>query len=269
MQIELLFGGKVYQSVLCSQPSNYFIIITNENQWEEAEKLLIIKDAFNDQELVPYFKFCNTLQRFFFRASRQDPHVAFRRFAPFDFNYIQEKFFLQQSTLNRKDFNKFWEWFGKTILAVRHQRPINKLWQNGLIYGFLNRNDVITALKNHDPGTFIVRFSDSQPGKIAIAYVSLRGEGIKHYLIKPTDITSKTVADFLCECNLFIKILQFVGFNNKGLPLFKAVSKTDTMKPFISHSLAKSEEKDAGYDPLEYPITSVSFSNNLKRKRTN
>jgi len=149
---------------------------------------------------------------------------------------------------------------------------MSKLWQNGLIYGFMNRNDVENSLKTYGAGTFIIRFSENYSGRFAIAYVALQGDGtIRHYLVSSKDTsTKKTLADFLCEYDQFIQVLQLVSYNDKGLPLFQSLPKTETFKPYLSPSSSNQVEDNEGYDPLENPLSLLALSlqeNPNKRSR--
>jgi len=145
---------------------------------------------------------------------------------------------------------------------------MSKLWQNGLIYGFMGRNDVINSLKIHAPGTFIIRFSENHSGRFAIAYVSMQGEGIKHYLVSQSDIGKKALPDFLCECNMFLNILQLVGFNKQGLPVFQSLPKTDALQFYTTPTNNLVVDKDSiGYDPLENPFKFFDLLQGSKKKR--
>jgi hypothetical protein len=101
------------------------------------------------------------------------------------------------------------------------------MWMNGFIYGFMNRDDVHGSLRNHEAGTFLIRFSERYaplsllygthwifrwPGQFAIGYVGVGGE-IKHYLVEDKDLTGKkTLPEFLEECDQFSTVLQVPFF---------------------------------------------------------
>lgn len=57
-------------------------------------------------------------------------------------------------------FLEFWKYFGKALHVLRFNRVVMKLWQIGLVYGFMSRTDINNALLAHEPGTFIIRFSE-------------------------------------------------------------------------------------------------------------
>eukprot|EP01126_Amoeba_proteus_P000229 TRINITY_DN10076_c0_g1_i9.p1 TRINITY_DN10076_c0_g1~~TRINITY_DN10076_c0_g1_i9.p1 ORF type:complete len:125 (-),score=11.71 TRINITY_DN10076_c0_g1_i9:331-705(-) len=104
-------------------------------------------------------------------------------------------------------FVEFWKCFGRSLHMIRFHKVILRLWQIGLLYGFMSREDVNTALLGHEPGTFIIRFSESYPGQFVIGYVSMAGK-LKHYLVERVDIEKKSLPDFLLDCCQFLHILQ-------------------------------------------------------------
>jgi len=216
---------------------------------------LLKKAAFKGNAEIPWIQFCNTLQRHFFRATRQDSDKPFRILTPFDLNYIHQRFFESRPTIDQNGFDEFWRWFGKTLQAMRYQRSMSKLWQNGLTYGFMNRHDVENSLKSQPIGTFIIRFSESYSGRFAIAYVGVQGGSIRHYLVSHKDTsTKKTLADFLCEYDQFMQVLQLVSYDENGYPCFMPLPKTETFKPYLSPSHSNKTEECDGYDPLENPL---------------
>jgi len=65
-------------------------------------------------------------------------------------------------------FAKFWKWYHLTEALFMHQKLL-PLWQSGFIYGFGSSTTVADLLKEKNKnGLFIIRFSKSQPGNLAI-----------------------------------------------------------------------------------------------------
>lgn len=256
IQVQLvMLNGTVIQLTPESPLSSPFIIITNENQWEGSEEYLLKKDAFQGNSEIPWIQFCNTFQKHFFKATRQDSDKPYRILKPFDLNYVHEKFFSSRRVADQNGFDMFWKWFGKTLQVMRYQRYMSKIWQNGLIYGFMNKPVVHSSLDACLPGTFLIRFSESHGGRFAIGYVNLHGESVKHYLVSQNDVSGKkTISDFLSECDQFMHVLQLVSYNDDGYPLFRPMPKTELFKPYLSQSLANQVEDHDGYDPLESPL---------------
>lgn len=52
----------------------------------------------------------------------------------------------------------------------------------------MGREDVEASLKNQEPGTFIIRFSERFGGQFAIAFIGTEQPlKIKHYLMQPNE----------------------------------------------------------------------------------
>ncbi|XP_003737673.1 signal transducer and activator of transcription 5A [Galendromus occidentalis] len=94
----------------------------------------------------------------------------------------------------------FWEWFYAIMKLTReHLKP---LWVDGLVWGFIGRQEAEEMLLKRAVGTFLLRFSDSEQGGLTIAYV-VEQEGLKKILmIKPfTSVGFKirSLADILFD----------------------------------------------------------------------
>eukprot|EP01132_Coremiostelium_polycephalum_P005010 gene5010-6239_t len=233
-----------------SDASNPFVVITNECQWEGSAGVLLKKDAFDGQLEITWPQFVNTLQRHFLIATKQDPVRPKRPLSAFDFKYIQTHFFGNRTIIHQQDFDKFWSWFGKSMQTLRYQRHISTLWQEGIIYGYMGRQEVNDALHNQDPGTFIIRFSERNPGQFGIAYIGLEmPPRIKHYLVQPNDTAAakKTFPDFLSEHSQFINILQWTKDPN-GNPRFLKSHKDIALGSFAPKKTQP--PPIGGYEPL-------------------
>jgi len=243
------------RSTVESPPSLPFVVITNEIQWEEVEELLLRKDCFMDNSEIPWYQLCNTLQRHFLRSTRQDPTRPDRYLSRLDFQYFHSKFFDSKDVINMEYFQRFWDWFGKSLQVMRYQRHIKEMWQEGLIYGYMSKEGVQDSLINQEPGVFIIRFSESQPGQFAIGYVGVMGD-LKHYLASDVS-TKKLLADFLAESCQFLTLLQCTGFSNNK-PCFKKVPKLDALKNYCAAAKeSPTTNRLKGYDPLENPWAAI------------
>lgn len=49
-------------------------------------------------------------------------------------------------------------------------KSIAPLWEAGFVHGFISKEDTQAALEAAKAGTFICRFSNSAPGKLAVSY---------------------------------------------------------------------------------------------------
>lgn len=227
------------------------VVITNEIQWEGSAGTLLKKEAFPSGQLeITWARFANTLQHHFLKATRQDLARPRRILSQYDLRYFHTKFFNSKPIISQKDFDEFWSWFGKAMQRLRYQRHICSLWQNGLLYGFMTREDVDASLNNQEPGTFIMRFSERHNGQFAIAYTGTeRPTKIKHYLVQPNDTAAskKTLPDFLSEQPQFATLLVLTTDSN-GNPTFMKVPKDQALEPYCGKK--DKTPLDNGYDPL-------------------
>eukprot|EP01130_Rhizamoeba_saxonica_P005689 TRINITY_DN2259_c0_g1_i1.p1 TRINITY_DN2259_c0_g1~~TRINITY_DN2259_c0_g1_i1.p1 ORF type:complete len:737 (-),score=128.03 TRINITY_DN2259_c0_g1_i1:41-2107(-) len=273
-QVRVIGMSRIEETIVVeSTPTSPFIVITNENQWQVSEEEILKIDAFQNNVTLPWISFCNTLQRHFIRVTRQDTDKPFRTLTVTDFSYIHRRFFDLQESVIHSTFEKFFKWFGKILSNIRYTRYLNKLWQNGLVYGFMSRRGTEEALNGRDPGTFIIRFSERYEGRFAIAYVNALGDKILHYLIKDNDTSKKrTLGDFLFDCDQFAYILKFNSFDENGNYVFTAQNKKDAFRQYCSPSKQKEMEDDVGYDPLENPWAGITLppsqGDTKRRKRT-
>ncbi|XP_062519356.1 signal transducer and activator of transcription 5B-like [Corticium candelabrum] len=69
----------------------------------------------------------------------------------------------------------FWEWFFGILDLVR--RHLLGPWQDGLIMGFVTKQQAQELLQTRPPGTFLLRFSDSEVGGVTVAWVAENDQG--------------------------------------------------------------------------------------------
>ncbi|RVE46422.1 hypothetical protein evm_008956 [Chilo suppressalis] len=87
----------------------------------------------------------------------------------------------------------FWEWFYMVVKVTRDY--LRTLWCDGLIMGFIQKKQAEDMLSKCSPGTFLLRFSDSELGGITIAWV---GEAREVYSLQPftsRDLMLRSLAD--------------------------------------------------------------------------
>ncbi len=114
------------------------------------------------------------------------------------------------TNIGEAKFNEFWDWFGAGLEKIRHQKHMASLFLSGLVIGFISKSWCENVLNSQEEGSFLIRFSDRNPGRIAIAYVGPGGGHIKHYLVKASDTAGnkKTLVDFLKHIAITRYILQ-------------------------------------------------------------
>jgi hypothetical protein len=136
---------------------------------------------------------------------------------------------------------------------IRYQRHINGLWTRGFICGFLTRDEVNAVLGNEQIGTFLIRFSERNPGAFVIAYVAIE-EGKKkvhHYLMQDDDTfaAKKTLPDFLHECRDFTILLQICYDVHEQRRILRRCEKDAVLKEY--------------YKPIIHPPGS-GYQNDIK-----
>jgi len=198
-------NGTVHNAILESNKSNPFVVMTNENQWESSAGNLLKYYVFQNLAVseVPWCRFANYLQNHYLRATRQDLASPARPLSRYDLDYIQMNQFNGATTVTSQTFAKFWDWFGKVMHSIRHQKPFLFLWLNGLVYGFISKTDAERLLQGQPAGTFVARFSERRAGQVAIAFSKedpiTKRISIKHYLFDTQTNQIKSLPDFCKE----------------------------------------------------------------------
>nr|XP_037869530.1 signal transducer and activator of transcription isoform X2 [Bombyx mori] len=87
----------------------------------------------------------------------------------------------------------FWEWFYMVVKVTRDY--LRTLWCDRLIMGFIQKKQAEDMLSKCPPGTFLLRFSDSELGGITIAWT---GDGNEVFSLQPftsRDLMLRSLAD--------------------------------------------------------------------------
>ncbi|EGC30866.1 hypothetical protein DICPUDRAFT_157342 [Dictyostelium purpureum] len=224
-------SGKTVEKQVESVQSNPVIVITNESQWAEAAGKLLIADAFNSKDEIPWELFANILQSHILTATHQSSEIK-RKLHSWEFEYIQKFYFDGKASISKS----------KSIHFKRHIEP---LWSSGSIYGLITKSECNSFLTNLPEGSFLIHFSDSVPGSFAVAYVTNDdSEPVKHYLVKPEDIgANKTLPDFLRERHQF-KTLYQVDPSKRSL---HPKNKDTELEPFYSKRIKINANANPGY----------------------
>ena len=173
VQIRFLTGEDRYGGAsltLRSPPSSPFVVITNESQWGDSEGMLMRLKAFY-QETISWQYMANLIQTHFLRSTRQDVTKPERPLSLSDLNFLAKWRFENKTTITKEAYEEFWSWFGLACRRIRHQLPFHSLWMKGLILGLISRQDAERLLGGEAIGTFVIRFSETNPGKIVLSYV--------------------------------------------------------------------------------------------------
>ena len=119
--------------------SEAFIVVTNENQWDESEKKLICLQVFNEGSSASWFKLANFIQIHYLRGTRQLIDLPNRAISQIEFDYLKKKFFKEGNLLVEiGEFSLFWDgWFGPVLHKIRHHKIYTKLWLSGFLFIYL------------------------------------------------------------------------------------------------------------------------------------
>jgi hypothetical protein len=231
-----------------------FIIITNEAQWDECEGDLMALQLFckrteGSQTKWPHF--VNAVQRFLIRATRQSLSSPSCFLSLISLKMLHLRFFAVKPQIPYEEFIIFWRWFGKTVHKLRYQRHLCSLWLCGFLHIILARDVVNEILIPHQPGVFLVRFSESNPGALVISYKlddPNPSQCIRHYLVSNADLSGakKTLPDFLdSHSSLSYLYQQIVGMDGNFSSRFHP--KKAALDPYISKR-GNSAENVGDYD---------------------
>jgi hypothetical protein len=168
--------------------TNPFVIMTNESQLRLQSLNLLNELSIKGMDSTGWDQIVNEIQVMFLRATRQEISPIKRLLSLKDIKYIRLKWF--DNTVNRiitenlpRKIQLFWNWFGQVVHTIRYNKIVLDFWCNEYIWGFISKSDANGLLKEKEKGTFIVRFSESNPGKLAIAVKDEEGEEIKHIIV--------------------------------------------------------------------------------------
>ena len=145
--------------------------------------------------------------------------------------------------LPHRDFT-FFEWFYKILILVREQ--LSEIYCQNLIHGFISSQQAQYLLSNAVDGTFLIRFSETIPGAISIAYV----RASKFEKLFPWDIErlKKISLSHTIKCNDFLLFLE------------PNIPKNAVFSPFYAHS--ESTRSITGTDyKLDTNIASIMDGN--------
>ncbi|KAH3765435.1 transcriptional repressor [Pelomyxa schiedti] len=242
-----------------SNHSRPFIITTNSIQWRDSEGMLLRTDTFGEMIDVSWERFANTFQSYYLAATRQHLEFPTRALTTKDLDYLAAIKFDNNRLVSASQFDRFWEWFGPAVEKLRHQRGLCPMWQAGLVYGFMSKRECETALTGCEDGVSVVRFSDTYPGRFALAYV-FKGE-VHHSLMKDSDVAGnkRSLVDALHDVPNIRTILQMKSDFTGNITSSK-VSKEEVMREFFTE---KPDPHTPGYEDfpsLEYLLEASSSS---------
>lgn len=92
---------------------------------------------------------------------------------------LAQRIHVSQVMISREQIAPFWRWFWHATTTLRRTAA----WVAGEgraargFAGFIKKDSACALLACANPGTFLIRFSTSTPGALAVHYTSSRGQG--------------------------------------------------------------------------------------------
>uniref|UniRef100_A0A674CM15 Signal transducer and activator of transcription n=1 Tax=Salmo trutta TaxID=8032 RepID=A0A674CM15_SALTR len=103
-----------------------------------------------------------------------------------------------KQNVNEKSF-PFWLWIDGILDLIK--RHLLCLWNDGCIMGFVSKEREKALLKDKEPGTFLLRFSESsQEGAVTFTWVEHRNDGVHFHTVEPytkKELAAVSFADIL------------------------------------------------------------------------
>ncbi|XP_055847354.1 signal transducer and transcription activator isoform X4 [Episyrphus balteatus] len=196
-----------------NQEPQSWATITWDNAFSE-----IVREPFQVPDRVSWARLADALYTKYLSATGRGPTEENK-------NFLYEKLFRNEYMMDQKDniswtqFCKeplpdrtftFWDWFFSTMKLTKDQ--LVGPWKADLIVGFINKRTTEDILRRCAPGTFLLRFSDSELGGITVAFVREDGNV---YMLAPwtaKDLNVRGLADRIQD----LEMLKYVYPNNKN-----------------------------------------------------
>lgn len=196
-----------------NQEPQSWATITWDNAFSE-----IVREPFQVPDRVSWARLADALYTKYLSATGRGPTEENK-------NFLYEKLFRNEYIMDQKDtiswtqFCKeplpdrtftFWDWFFSTMKLTKDH--LVGPWKADLIVGFINKRTTEDILRRCTPGTFLLRFSDSELGGITVAFVREDGNV---YMLAPwtaKDLNVRGLADRIQD----LEMLKYVYPNNKN-----------------------------------------------------
>lgn len=134
-----------------------------------------------------------------------------------------------------------WEWYYALLKVTKEH--MRSLWNDGLVRGFISRKDTEDLLLQCQPGTFLLRFSDTELGGVTIAWIGDGNDGMNEvYMLQPftsRDFAIRALADRIND----LPNLQYLYPNMpKDAVFHKYYTRMNDQQPlangYVKHALA-------------------------------
>lgn len=191
-------------------PNRQLFEVESSVSWEclgEALKMKFCAPKSNPVSVVPDAEiFSKEILQFLCKKALSQPNASTITWVKFCKDCLPDRIFT------------FWEWFYGAMKLIREH--LCDLWNKNYILGFIDKLSAEQLLLESSPGTFLLRFSDSQIGKLTIASVNLDANSLKKVVhIQPMNFNNpRSLADFILSISqlktLYPKTEKAVAFGN-------------------------------------------------------
>jgi len=252
--ITLPDGSKSQPVEIVSVPSNHIIVTTNECQFETAELKLLLMELFSGGvQSCSWSRFLNALNVRWMRVTRQeaDSGIAVmlqRALCASDFRFVAGFFRNAPVSVSRDEVMTFYSFFGKATHHYRHNLPFRQIMLEGLVWGFLSKDQSKEMLGAHPEGSFVIRASKSTPGSFCLSWKADSYGSVRHALLDVKLLAPPALAEFLLSKPSLRSVLVPHG---DGPPRIR--DKQDAFGNLLSlqsSRVAVKKEEDSGYVDL-------------------
>uniref|UniRef100_A0A674CM46 Signal transducer and activator of transcription n=1 Tax=Salmo trutta TaxID=8032 RepID=A0A674CM46_SALTR len=141
--------------------------------------------------------------------------------------------------VNEKSF-PFWLWIDGILDLIK--RHLLCLWNDGCIMGFVSKEREKALLKDKEPGTFLLRFSESsQEGAVTFTWVEHRNDGVHFHTVEPytkKELAAVSFADILHN----YKVMAAENIpENPLVYLYPRIPKDSALARYYSHPTEAAE----------------------------
>jgi len=225
---------------LVSAPSHRFIILTNEVQYETSELKLLMMDIFRTgSRTCSWPLFVNALNVRWMRVTRQEAESAIaavpeRTLSDEELAFVASFFPDAPRSVTRDQVAAFYSFFGKATHHFRHNNAFRQLLMDGIVWGFMSKQQADRRLGASAVGTFLLRASESAAGSFCVSWKA--PEGVRHALldVKLLAPPMTKLAEYLCSKRFLQALLQpySVGAGGKVLQTV-ARRKEEAFRPYL------------------------------------
>uniref|UniRef100_A0A914WMI0 STAT transcription factor DNA-binding domain-containing protein n=1 Tax=Plectus sambesii TaxID=2011161 RepID=A0A914WMI0_9BILA len=163
------------------------VLITHGNQMADALSTIIWDRAFGDTKQVDWSSLADLLKKTFAYVTGSTK----RTLTDQDLQYFRGKLGGNGHTYSYAQFAKdkigperkftFWTYFYSICDVI--EKKLLQYWNKGYIMGFSSKEDASRKLGELDKPAFLLRFSDSQLGTLAVIYIKSPATCVKQFLL--------------------------------------------------------------------------------------